>query len=84
MVENYVRNAWAKFGILKVMMNSKGFFFFKFSSKRGMEEVLENGPWMIRTIPIILNPWSPNASLTKEDLTKVPVWVKLHDVPMAA
>lgn len=40
--------------------------------------------WMIRTIPIILNPWSPNASLTKEDLTKVPVWVKLHDVPMAA
>lgn len=32
-VENYVKNTWAKFGIMKVMMNSNYFFFFKFSSK---------------------------------------------------
>ncbi|XP_071718553.1 uncharacterized protein [Rutidosis leptorrhynchoides] len=64
-------------------MNAKGFFFFKFSSKEGMMQVIQEGPWMIRTIPIILNVWSPNVSLTKEDLKKVPVWVKLHDVPLA-
>ncbi|XP_071699103.1 uncharacterized protein [Rutidosis leptorrhynchoides] len=45
-------------------------------------DVMEHGPWIIRTIPIILNKWSPNVSLTKEDLTKVPVWVKLHDIPL--
>ncbi|XP_071726552.1 uncharacterized protein [Rutidosis leptorrhynchoides] len=37
---------------------------------------------MIRTIPITLNQWSPNVSLTKDDLTKVPVWVRLYEVPL--
>ncbi|XP_071739438.1 uncharacterized protein [Rutidosis leptorrhynchoides] len=82
-VHNYVMNVWRKYGIEKIMMNSKGFFFFKFSSKQGMMDVMENGPWIIRTIPIILNQWTPSVSLTKEDLTRVPVWVKLHDVPLS-
>ncbi|XP_071739495.1 uncharacterized protein [Rutidosis leptorrhynchoides] len=47
-----------------------------------MLDVIENGPWMIRTAPIILNKWAANVSLTKEDLTKVLVWVKLHDIPL--
>ncbi|XP_071728299.1 uncharacterized protein [Rutidosis leptorrhynchoides] len=64
------------------MMNSKGFFFFKFATESGMLEVLESSPWMIRTIPIILNKWSPNVSLAKEDHSKVPVWIKMHDIPL--
>lgn len=78
-VENYVKNTWAKCRIMRVMMNSNGFFF-KFDLKTGLEQVLENGPWMIRTIPIILNTWTPNMNLTKDDITSVLVWVKLHDV----
>lgn len=38
-VDYYVRNAWAKFGIQKVMMNAKGFFFFKFNSKKIVDEI---------------------------------------------
>nr|GEY02625.1 reverse transcriptase domain-containing protein [Tanacetum cinerariifolium] len=30
-VENNIKNAWKKFGLVRVMMNSKGFFFFKFA-----------------------------------------------------
>nr|GFA33245.1 hypothetical protein [Tanacetum cinerariifolium] len=30
-VENYVRNSWKKYGIVRVMMNARGFFF-EFSS----------------------------------------------------
>nr|GFD45747.1 zinc knuckle CX2CX4HX4C [Tanacetum cinerariifolium] len=39
---------------------------------------------MIHNVPIILKKWSPDANLIIEDLTKVPMWVKLHNVPMAA
>ncbi|GJU34638.1 uncharacterized protein Tco_1182992 [Tanacetum coccineum] len=39
---------------------------------------------MIRIIPLILNSWSLNLSLTREDITSVPVWIKIHDVPIAA
>jgi hypothetical protein len=82
-VDYYVRNAWAKFGIQKVMMNVKGFFFFKFNSSKGVDDLLENGPWLIRNVSIILKPWTLNTNLLKEDLTIIPVWVKFHDVPLA-
>ncbi|GJX90714.1 hypothetical protein Tco_0344040 [Tanacetum coccineum] len=36
-VEYYARNNWAKHGLKRIMMNSKGFFFFKFDSRAGLE-----------------------------------------------
>lgn len=83
-VEHYVLNAWKKYGIAKVMMNAKGFFFFKFRSATGRDEVLENGLWFIRNVPIVIKKWSNTTSLLKEDLVSVPVWVKLQDIPIAA
>nr|GEY88279.1 hypothetical protein [Tanacetum cinerariifolium] len=38
------RNNWAKHEIKRIMMNSKGFFFFKFDSLAGLETVLEGVP----------------------------------------
>ena len=81
-VEYYVKNNWAKYGLKKIMMNEKGFFFFKFDTQSGLEAVLEGGPWMIRKSPIILKKWSIDTRLCKEELTCIPVWVKLHDVPI--
>ncbi|GJX79606.1 copia protein [Tanacetum coccineum] len=49
-----------------------------------MEQVLERGSWMICKSPIILNKWSPSLSLKKGEVTKVPVWVKMHNVPLLA
>ncbi|GJY64411.1 zinc knuckle CX2CX4HX4C containing protein [Tanacetum coccineum] len=46
-VEYYVRNNWAKYEFTRLMTNSKGFFFFIFDSNKGLEDFLENGPWMI-------------------------------------
>ncbi|GJS49268.1 zinc knuckle CX2CX4HX4C containing protein [Tanacetum coccineum] len=81
-VEYYAWNNWGKHGLKRIMMNTKGFFFFKFDSKAGLEAVLESGPWMIRNTPIILNKWSMSTSLLKDELTRIPIWVKLHDVPL--
>nr|GEW29595.1 hypothetical protein [Tanacetum cinerariifolium] len=41
-VEKYVKTAWSKFSLVKSIM-TKGVFFFKFSSKDGMESMLGNG-----------------------------------------
>ncbi|XP_022003024.1 uncharacterized protein LOC110900443 [Helianthus annuus] len=82
-VEYYAKNVWAKFGFSKLMMNSAGFFFFKFGSNEGMMKVLEGGPWLIRKIPLFLNKWSPKVSLKKDGIKTIPLWVKLHNVPIA-
>ncbi|GJR74730.1 hypothetical protein Tco_0087095 [Tanacetum coccineum] len=53
-VENYLKNAWAKR---------------KWNSV--MEKVLENGPWLIRLVPIILNVWTPTSKMKKDEITTV-------------
>ncbi|XP_021991402.1 uncharacterized protein LOC110888172 [Helianthus annuus] len=82
-VEYYAKNVWAKFGFSKLMMNTSGFFFFKFDSKEGLTKVLEGGPWLIRKVPLFLNIWSPKVTLKKDSIKTVPIWVKLHNVPIS-
>nr|GEV66314.1 hypothetical protein [Tanacetum cinerariifolium] len=54
------------------------------SVHKGVNSVLIDGPWMIRGIPIFLNKWSTSVSLLKEHLSRIPVWVKFHDVSLVA
>ncbi|GJY41985.1 hypothetical protein Tco_0429255 [Tanacetum coccineum] len=35
--------------------------------------VLENGPWLIHLVPIILNTWTPDTILKKDEITAAPV-----------
>ncbi|GJZ99754.1 zinc knuckle CX2CX4HX4C containing protein, partial [Tanacetum coccineum] len=79
-VEYFVRNNWEKFGLKRVMWNAKGFFFFKFDSRVGLQRVLEEGPRMMRNNPIILKEWAMNTSLLKEELNRVPD--KFHDISL--
>ncbi|GKB10689.1 RNA-directed DNA polymerase, eukaryota, reverse transcriptase zinc-binding domain protein [Tanacetum coccineum] len=46
----------------------------EFSSTKGVDLVLRDGPWMIRGVPIFL----------KEELSRVLIWVKFYDVPLVA
>nr|GFA66685.1 zinc knuckle CX2CX4HX4C [Tanacetum cinerariifolium] len=73
-------NNWGKHRLQRIMMNSKGFFFFKFDSRAGLEAVLEGGTWLICKSLIILKKWSMDTRLLKEELTRISIWVKLHDV----
>ncbi|GJR65875.1 zinc knuckle CX2CX4HX4C containing protein [Tanacetum coccineum] len=50
-----------------------------FESHTGLESVLEGGPWMIKNNPVILKEWKMNTSLLKEELNRVPIWVKFHE-----
>ncbi|GJR20095.1 zinc knuckle CX2CX4HX4C containing protein [Tanacetum coccineum] len=66
----------------RIRLNSKSFFFFKFDSRASLEVVLKGGPWLICKSPIILKKWLMDTRLLKEELTHIPIWVKLHDVPI--
>ncbi|GJS59084.1 copia protein [Tanacetum coccineum] len=84
-VANYVRNTWGKYGLICSMFSSStGLFSFQFSSMDGLDAMLENGPWFIRNNPLILKKWHPDENLLKEDVSTVPIWVKLHGVPVTA
>ncbi|GJY81713.1 putative reverse transcriptase domain-containing protein [Tanacetum coccineum] len=84
-VANYVRNTWGKYGLVRSMFSlSTELFSFHFSFMVGLDAMLENGPWFIRNNPLILRKWHPDEKLLKEDVSTIPVWVKLHGVPVTA
>nr|GEW97361.1 ATPase, F1/V1/A1 complex, alpha/beta subunit, zinc knuckle CX2CX4HX4C [Tanacetum cinerariifolium] len=53
-------------------------------SMDGLDAMLENGPWFVQNNPLILKKWHPDENLLKEDVSTVPIWVKLHGVPVTA
>ncbi|GJZ21620.1 putative reverse transcriptase domain-containing protein [Tanacetum coccineum] len=84
-VANYVRNTYGKYRLVRSMFSSStALFSFQFSSMDGLDAMLENGSWFIRNNSLILKKWHPNENLMKEDISTVPVWVKLHGVPVMA
>ncbi|GJX78781.1 putative ribonuclease H-like domain-containing protein [Tanacetum coccineum] len=58
--------------------------FYEASSSVNGEKAVEQDLVTNKNVLNILKKWSPNAILTKEDLPKMHVWVKLHNVPMVA
>nr|GEU51531.1 hypothetical protein [Tanacetum cinerariifolium] len=84
LVKNYVTNICAKFGFQKIMRDDDGLFYFNFDPVTRLEQVLEQGLWLIRNVPIILNKWMPNLSLSKDEVMKIQVWVKMHKVLVVA
>ncbi|GJZ45055.1 beta-caryophyllene synthase [Tanacetum coccineum] len=84
-VANYVRNTWGKYGLVRSMFSSStGLFSFQFSSMEGLDAMLENGLWFIRNNPLSLRKWHPDENLLKEDVSTIPVWVKLYSVLVTA
>ncbi|GKB97430.1 hypothetical protein Tco_0983567 [Tanacetum coccineum] len=82
-VTNYVRNTCGKYGLVRLMFSSStGLFSFQFSSINGLDAMLKNGLWFLRNNPLILKKWHPDEKLLKEDVSTIPVWVKLHGVPV--
>ncbi|KAJ9557121.1 hypothetical protein OSB04_011735 [Centaurea solstitialis] len=83
-VEGYVKQLWGKFGFVKAMMNNNGIMFFKFNDLGGCDQVLANGPLMVRGVPMFVAQWNPLQGLTKPIHNTCPLWVKLHNVPLVA
>ncbi|GJV25907.1 zinc knuckle CX2CX4HX4C containing protein [Tanacetum coccineum] len=83
LVENYVKHVWAKYGLTRIMMH-QGFFLFQFESKKSMEQVMLDGPWRIKLVPIMLKVWKTNKPMKKDSASVLPLWIKMHNVPIVA
>ncbi|GJX37958.1 hypothetical protein Tco_0251261 [Tanacetum coccineum] len=54
LVQNYVSNTWSKFGFQKVIKDEDGFFFFKFTSLSGLEQVTKVLVWVkMHKVPVV-------------------------------
>ncbi|CAI9261135.1 unnamed protein product [Lactuca saligna] len=81
-VNKFAHNMWKRYGLEEVMVNEEGIYFFRFSSEQGMLNVLEGGVWMIFDSALIVRRWTTGISSARDQHDKVPVWVKIYNVPL--
>lgn len=73
---------WGLKGSIEAFSRGNGFFLLQFSDPDEMAYALENGPWYMKGKPIIMKKWEIGDPLEKENLSSVPVWLRVHDMLM--
>ena len=72
---------WRQCGLENVSTTSNGFMIFQFTTAAEMHTVLEKGPWMFGGKNIVLQQWHPRFQFDKNNISMLPVWVRLHGFP---
>ncbi|GJX70664.1 zinc knuckle CX2CX4HX4C containing protein [Tanacetum coccineum] len=78
------KRMWGNYGLKEVLNNGNGIFLFKFCKTEGMKFVVENGPWLVNNKPLMVQQWDINMCVAKTEPTKLPIWVKMCNVPHEA
>lgn len=81
-VQSIACRIWEKFGIVDVLSNEKGFFFFQFGMEGACRQIVEAGPWHFGGRLMVLQVWHPNNEFEKEGLSKLPIWIQIHNIPL--
>jgi len=81
-VKRTVENIWSAYGKVEVFLLENGLYLFRFADKGSREAVLEEKLWHVANKPLILRRWTPGMQLLKLSLSSIPIWIKLHNLPM--
>lgn len=66
----------------KVLFCSKGFFIVVFVCDEDYQKVLTEGPWFWDLAGLFLTPWFLDFDPSTAVITKLPIWVRLPNLPM--
>ncbi|XP_074315533.1 uncharacterized protein LOC141651732 [Silene latifolia] len=81
-VEGFLRRLWAKFPIDRVSFFPNVVFLVRFKTIAARDLVLQQGHFLFNNKPLIVRPWSEDVLLEKSEVKDVPVWVRLHNLPL--
>ncbi|XP_020682798.1 uncharacterized protein LOC110099846 [Dendrobium catenatum] len=78
-----VKKTWNLEGSVQLLHLNDGFFLFRFSCAKDFDLVWTRGVWFILGKPFVLQKRHPKFIPKREDFATVPIWVKIHDLPLA-
>ncbi|XP_020687148.1 uncharacterized protein LOC110102962 [Dendrobium catenatum] len=78
-----IKKTWSLKGSVQLLSLSDGFFLLRFSCSEDYEMVWSRGVWFLLGRPFVLQKWHPKFKPQRENFTSVPIWVKIHDLPLA-
>jgi len=79
-LHNWIHSNWTT--SCQVLLCSKGFFVVQFESQEEYQKVLVQGPWFWGRAGLFITPWFPEFDADTMVVTKMPVWVRLPNLPL--
>ncbi|XP_020689233.1 uncharacterized protein LOC110104462 [Dendrobium catenatum] len=73
---------WKLKGTFELIALTDGFFLFKFSLPKDYDMVWSKGAWFFHGNPFIFQKWTKSFNPTRENFTYVPIWVRIHNLPL--
>ncbi|XP_039055526.1 uncharacterized protein LOC120198242 [Hibiscus syriacus] len=67
---------------VQVSLAGNNLYIFSFSSDSARDWVLDNDLWHVLHKPLILRKWEPNLQRLNFDLSRLPLWVHLFNIPL--
>ncbi|GKC31695.1 zinc knuckle CX2CX4HX4C containing protein [Tanacetum coccineum] len=80
----HLRRMWNKYGFMDILNNENEVYLFKFHDEGGMNEVVSNEPWLVINKPLFVQKWRVGMVLDMAEPRKLPLWVKLYNIPLEA
>ncbi|XP_074315010.1 uncharacterized protein LOC141651188 [Silene latifolia] len=81
-VEEFILGLWDEYGIDRISFMPSGVFLVRFKRSKDQESVLNHGHFLFENKPLIVRPWNAQDPLNKSDVSVVPVWVRLLNLPL--
>ncbi|GJR17132.1 RNA-directed DNA polymerase, eukaryota, reverse transcriptase zinc-binding domain protein [Tanacetum coccineum] len=78
------RRMWGRFGLKDSVVDAEGMCYFKFKHEEGMNYVIDQSLWLVNGKPLLVQKWDPETVITKESPCKIPIWIRLLNVPLEA
>jgi len=66
----------------QILLCSKGFFIVQFEKQEDCQKVITQGPWFWGRAGLFITPWFPEFDANSMVVTKMPVWVRLPNLPL--
>ncbi|GKC20786.1 retrovirus-related pol polyprotein from transposon RE2 [Tanacetum coccineum] len=71
-----------RYGLKDIVVDAEKMCFFKFKNEEGMKYIIDQSPWIVNGKPLIVQKWDPEIIIEKETPCKIPVWIRLYNVPL--
>ncbi|KAI0526834.1 hypothetical protein KFK09_002426 [Dendrobium nobile] len=78
-----INKTWSLKGSLQLLSLNDSFFLLRFACQEDFNMAWSRGVLFLLGKPFVLQKWHPKFKPKKEDLSTVPIWVKIHDLPLA-
>lgn len=76
----WIHTIWTK--NCQIHLCSKGFFIVIFLEVEEKEKILNEGPWFWGSAGLFVTPWFPEFDANTTVVSRMPVWVRLHNLPL--